>query len=365
MEIVAWIGLAQGLFAATLVLSKRGCGISDKILSGWLFLMAFFFLSTALHYKLFHSQLLSSSFLLFNPALYLYVRSLTEKRFHLKYVQLLHLLPFIVFEILAYLTLENFLPTSYFDSDSNYPFRVAFIIVNLLSWSIYNPLTIMEVHNYRKNLRNEFSNIEKNENIAWVLFISIFYILYCFLLLAIGSIVLFSKIDIPVSQTFNLSSLLVLLYIISYYGIRQKELKILFNPKENNCHASYKNSNLSKEQKSLIRTKLDDILNKDKLYLNPQLSMDILSSALNIPKYQITEVLSTEIGKNFFQYINSYRVNAVTKMLADKSNHYSIDAIGYECGFSSKSSFYTFFRSSTGLTPYEYKLRLQKIEKKK
>jgi AraC-like DNA-binding protein len=223
----------------------------------------------------------------------------------------------------------------------------------------------MEVHNYRKNLRNEFSNIEKNENIAWVLFISIFYILYCFLLLAIGSIVLFSKIDIPVSQTFNLSSLLVLLYIISYYGIRRKELKILFNPKENNCHASYKNSNLSKEQKSLIRTKLDDILNKDKLYLNPQLSMDILSSALNIPKYQITEVLSTEIGKNFFQYINSYRVNAVTKMLADKSNHYSIDAIGYECGFSSKSSFYTFFRSSTGLTPYEYKLRLQKIEKKK
>ncbi|HEY6915810.1 MAG TPA: helix-turn-helix domain-containing protein, partial [Paludibacter sp.] len=64
---------------------------------------------------------------------------------------------------------------------------------------------------------------------------------------------------------------------------------------------------------------------------------------LKIPKYQITEVLNTELGNNFFQFVNHYRVEAVKMMLSDPKNKYSIEAIGYECGFSSKSSFYTVF----------------------
>ena len=66
--------------------------------------------------------------------------------------------------------------------------------------------------------------------------------------------------------------------------------------------------------------------------------MDYLSKQLKIPKYQIT-VLNTEIGKNF-QFVNSYRVDAVKEMLAAPQLKYSIEAIGYGCGFSSKSSFY-------------------------
>jgi len=83
--------------------------------------------------------------------------------------------------------------------------------------------------------------------------------------------------------------------------------------------------------------------------------MDLLSKALKIPKYQLTEVLNTTIGKNFFQFVNAYRVEEVKKMLVDPKNLYSIEAIGYECGFSSKSSFYKEFKRITGMTPAEYK----------
>ena len=97
-----------------------------------------------------------------------------------------------------------------------------------------------------------------------------------------------------------------------------------------------------------------------KAYLNPQLSMDMLSAEIRIPKYQITEVLNMVIGQNFFRFINSYRIEAVKQMLADPKNHFSIEAIGFECGFASKTAFYSVFKNFTGLTPLAYRESLRK-----
>jgi AraC-like DNA-binding protein len=84
----------------------------------------------------------------------------------------------------------------------------------------------------------------------------------------------------------------------------------------------------------------------------------MVSKAIKVPKYQITEVLNTEIGKNFFQFANMYRIEAVKRMLSNSNNKYSIEAIGYECGFSSKSSFFTVFKNMTGKTPVSYRQSL-------
>ncbi|OFY38765.1 MAG: hypothetical protein A2X18_08810 [Bacteroidetes bacterium GWF2_40_14] len=355
METLAWIGLAQSLFAATIVGAKKSDSISDKILSGWLYLMAIVFLSTALHYEIFHNPLLSSSFLLFNPALFIYVRSLTKRSFKLRYVHLLHLVPFVFFEAYVYFVNDYFVPSTYLSADSNYPFRIIFVIANIISWCIYNPLSIATVHQYRVNLRNGFSNIEKNEKIGWILFISVFYLCYCSIVLITGVVVLFVKNDLPLPHIFNFSILLSLVYILSYYGIRQKELTKFFNIRERANESTYKHSTLTIEQKRDITNKITSFLETEKGYLNPDLNMELLSDTIGVQKYLITEVINTEIGKNFFQLVNFYRVEAVKRMLADKTNHYSIEAIGYDCGFSSKSSFYTFFKASTGLTPSEYK----------
>jgi DHA3 family macrolide efflux protein-like MFS transporter len=57
--------------------AKKESSVSDKILSAWLTLLAIEFMTCGLDYIIFNEPLLSSSFLLFNPALFLYVKSLT------------------------------------------------------------------------------------------------------------------------------------------------------------------------------------------------------------------------------------------------------------------------------------------------
>ncbi len=356
MITLAWIGFSQSLFAAILMFSKKESSLPDKILSGWLILLAFDFLSCALNYEIFNRPLLISSFLLFNPALYWYISSLTRKDFKLKWKQLLHLLPFLFFSIYTYIIKQPYSLDTFFQKDEHFIYRISFGAANIISWLVYNPLSLILVHKYRMHLRNELSTIDKNENLGWVLVVAIFYVVYCIFAFLIAIAAIFTDTNPLSPHIYNYSTLLVLIYIMSFYGLRQKLVSkqlVVDEPQ-----TPYKNSNLTSEVKEKIKEKVILYFEKEKAYLNPDLNMDLLSDYLKIQKYQITEVLNTEIGMNFFQFVNHYRVNAVKTMLTDPKNNFSIEAIGYECGFSSKSSFYTVFKSITGETPVSYRNKI-------
>ncbi len=170
----------------------------------------------------------------------------------------------------------------------------------------------------------------------------------------IGATVVITGDKILLPHIYNYSVLLFLIYILGFYGLRQSVIY-----KKSSIEAGiiekYKKSILDKSQKNKIKTKLLKYFETEKPYINPDFNMDILSENLNIPKYHITEVLNMEIGYNFFTFVNKYRIELVKEMLKDESNLYSIEAIGYECGFNSKSSFFTVFKKITGLTPQQYR----------
>ena len=356
MNTIAWIGFCQGLFAAILMFTKKNSSLPDRILSGWLILLSVDFLACALNYEIFKHPLLISSFLLFNPALYLYVSSLTRPKFGLRWIHLLHLVPFVFFGIYTYVIKEPFLLDAFFVKDDFYLFRLFFGVANIISWAVYNPLSLILVHGHRMHLKNELSNIDRNDNLGWVLAVAIFYVVYCILAVLISVTALVAGFNPLTPHIYNYSTLLVFIYIMSFYGLRQKAVSSRLLIAEQSI--PYKNSNLSPETKLAIKQKVVNYFEAEKAYLNPALSMSVLSAALKIPKYQITEVLNTEIGNNFFQFVNHYRVEAVKEMLSDPKNKYSIEAIGYDCGFASKSSFYTVFKSLTGETPVSYRNKI-------
>ena len=354
MEIIVWIGLSQALFSGILTLSKEGKSISDRLLSAWLFLLAFEFLTFAVESEIYPNFIfLANSFLLFNPALYLYTRTLTNPSYNIRWTQLLHLIPYLFFKISSWAIKEPQSFETYFVHDDTLWYRILFGVCGIVSWVVYLWLTGVVLTRHRRQIRNEFSTIDMFKKIGWVMFIVIFYILYCISVFLWG---LFSVINITNESItiFNYSVLLFFIYIFGFYGLKQRD--IFSRDAKTFDEEKLQSTLLSNAEAEKISKKLISYFEKDRPYLNPELNMTFLSEKLKVQKHYLTEVLNKNIGKNFFQFVNEYRINEVKKQLSDQSNPYSIEAIGYECGFNSKSTFFSVFKNITGQTPKEYQL---------
>ena len=356
MEIIVWIGLSQALFAGILTLSKEEKSISDRLLSAWLFLLAFEFLTFAVESEIYPNFIfLANSFLLFNPALYLYTRTLTNPSYNIRWSQLYHLIPYLFFKISSWAIKEPQSFETYFAHDGTLWYRILFGICGIASWVVYLWLTGVVLTRHRKQLRNEFSTIDMFKKIGWIMFIVIFYIMYCISVFLWG---LFNVINITNESItiFNYSVLLFFIYIFGFYGLKQRD--IFTHGTSYKEEEKLQNSLLSPTEAEKIKKKLIAYFEKDNPYLNPDLNMTFLSQKLKVQKHYLTEVLNKHIGKNFFQFVNEYRVVEVKKQLSDQNNPYSIEAIGYECGFNSKSTFFSVFKNITGQTPKEYQMSL-------
>ncbi|WP_176223757.1 helix-turn-helix domain-containing protein [Marivirga sericea] len=115
----------------------------------------------------------------------------------------------------------------------------------------------------------------------------------------------------------------------------------------------YENKKISAEEIELIITKLAIIPDK-KLFRNPNLKVSDIAKSLNISSHQLSQFLNDNLGKSFTLFINEYRIEEAKQLLLSNKN-YSIEAIGYDCGFNSKSTFFTTFKKITRTTPAKYK----------
>lgn len=123
----------------------------------------------------------------------------------------------------------------------------------------------------------------------------------------------------------------------------------------------YAKSGLRKEQAEAYLTKLLSYMDDEKPYLDGDLTIHHLAQKTGIPRHYITEVLNEKYGRNFFTFVNEYRVREVISRINDpKYQHYTILAIAFDAGFNSKSTFNTIFKAYTGNTPSEYRNNLTK-----
>ncbi|UPK69048.1 helix-turn-helix domain-containing protein [Chitinophaga filiformis] len=100
--------------------------------------------------------------------------------------------------------------------------------------------------------------------------------------------------------------------------------------------------------------KLGQAIMDKALYKDPNLKLSDLARAINIPAHQLSQLLNDNLGKSFSTYINEYRINEACKLIATKE-HLTFEAIGYEVGYNSKSTFYTAFKKVTDTTPALFK----------
>jgi AraC-like DNA-binding protein len=107
---------------------------------------------------------------------------------------------------------------------------------------------------------------------------------------------------------------------------------------------------------NLYLQRLQTLMLEEHLYRDPDINRDKIADRLGISSGYFSQVFNGLTAKNFSEYLNEYRIADVKKMLLDPDfDQYSLVAIGYEAGFTSKSNFYAVFKKATGMTPSAYK----------
>jgi AraC-like DNA-binding protein/Tfp pilus assembly protein PilF len=105
---------------------------------------------------------------------------------------------------------------------------------------------------------------------------------------------------------------------------------------------------------------LEKHFENEKPYLNPTLTLKDLASQIDIHPNQLSWLINEKLGNKFNAYINSYRLEYFKELAQNpKNSNISIIGLAYESGFNSKTVFNTFFKKTTGITPFEYLKQLQ------
>ena len=368
MEIIFLTGAIQALFFAALLIGKKESGFDKKLLSLWFFLLGIhlsllFLLNKSLCDDIYILTTIHLTFpLLHYPIFYLYVKSLINKTNRLRLFELLHLTPY----LLLFLLLSLFPDNRDFLSISNQPSKLIHfnLILNFVSGLTYMSLCLILLQKYSKRIKQDFSNIDKI-NLRWLS--HLIFSFWAVLLIGMTYIVLTKGFQLESSYSIDVfiyGSITFFVFFIGFYSIKKTNFFSHQNIGENiNAPESkqkvknkYGKYGLKKNEIPALKETLLQFMDEEKPYLDCDLTLAQLAEKLNVYKHYLTQILNDELNQNFYDFINSYRIEEVKNRLADKnSDQYSLLGIAFDAGFNSKSSFNRIFKNHTGITPSQYK----------
>ena len=363
VEAFLHINIAQTLFAAIIILTKRPLNISDRILAFWLFFimllmvkkLAFLSYHEYVNTEWIRGRLIKISFPIF---LYLYIKYLTGVYKRFQKIDLLH---FLLFFILVLITAYYLITGQTINTNVFWKWNWFEVILSIAYYSAfigYGVLIVKTLRKYARDKDDYYSFHNSNVDLKWINFIVVVFYLY-FGVLAVNNLIdVISEIRL-ITNSIKMPIYALIIYTISFRGYNQTRLLA----KQQNIDKefeSYQSSGLSKENVDHIQRKILKLMKQERPWLNPDLTVSDISAKTKIPKHHITQVLNKNLKKNFYTLINEFRSNEVIRLFGlQEFNDWKIEFIAYEAGFNSKSSFNNFFKKYTGKTPSEYRKGLR------
>jgi AraC-like DNA-binding protein len=372
MKFFFLIAAFNAFFFTVLMFQKKPKALHDNILIFWLiYLGAFIGVYAFYSHELFtHFQLLSISLIsllmLHGPFLYYYVLSLVFDKRQNYMKDLLHFIPFVLFNL--YLLISSFNPgiserlnIEKVSPGDNPPLLFSFfLITTAFSGTIYFLFTIRLFKKLDINIFNNFSN-SANVDLFWIRkLVLVFGVIWTSLISVTVIHHIFHMFSMVFCTDGLFLSLSVFVILIGYFGLKQKVIfsseDIIVSKDETKIQSKYSGSRLSDSEAKQYTEKLTDYMKSAKPYLNPELSLPQLASELNISSHYLSQVINEQFNLNFFDFVNRYRIEAFKEKIRDHEfRNYSLLGIALECGFNSKSAFNRIFKQTTGLTPSQFK----------
>ncbi len=365
-----FVGAITGYFFSLILLGIKGKkSIASKYLALLIFSYSTFLVGSILYqtnYHLVHTYLIGifpPFYFLIGPFLYLYMLSLVYKEFSFKKIYLLHFVPFILqilFNVPIYLKSSEEKFDFYLKGLIDGPdlFRVLIICARIIYLFVYLILTARLLRTHQVQIENSYSRLE-GRRLRWIrtlmIGLMIDAVLYAITIVSriSDSNGFYSLVDIS-----NITAPCIILYMC-YKGLTQPDLHVenMLGAVKNRYHYSRLDSDKSEEF-------LEHILNfmeESKSYLNNEFTIKQLSEETAIPSRYISQVINERLDRNFYEFINDYRIDEVKKRFLDP--HYqgsTILDIAFDSGFNTKSTFNAAFKKREGITPSTYRKNLKK-----
>jgi len=246
--------------------------------------------------------------------------------------------------------------------------KMLFIVVTsgLTVSIIYMVYTIMTLGKYYRKIENYYSDIERMK-LNWLMKITILSFFVITVWLCEFGLSYFNIIPrtVYIPMFINIM-LMILIFITSYYLINQPEIfsrniemeHTMDEAADSTASEKYARQSIDDRMQDEYLARLNICMEEKKPYLDENITIKDLADELEIPPHHLSIVINNRLGKNFYTFINEYRIREAVSILNDPENSdASIIAIAFRAGFNSKSTFNSVFKKLTGLTPSEYRNR--------
>ncbi len=366
MNAIFIIGSVQAFFFSVLIFTKTQKKLHDKILGLWLFFMG---LQLLMKYIIFNELYVYIPWILgFNgglplvhgPFLFLYINALTENYNKLRSIDLLHLLPFIIFYTylspVLFLSPEDKIQIFIHGGSFDMKYLPLFLMI-LISGPIYIIWSFFSLKKHQENILKFFSFNER-VGLKWLYYLTLGLMV---IWVAIFMSYLFEQVFRIINSTerdFIIYIVFVIyVFVVGFKGFKQGSIFFnlhLLSINQDKSSKPKEKSQIKNSDETLIR--IQDYMETEKPFLEEKLSIVQLSESLDIPYYILSQIINEKLNQNFFDFVNTYRVNEAKEKLIDpKFDHYTILGIAMECGFNSKASFNRIFKLKTSETPTQFR----------
>lgn len=305
---------------------------------------------------------------LYGPLIFLSVQKLTSVEPQLRWKDALYLLPFLFcfFILLPFFLQSAAEKQAYLADEERFAqddFGWLNQLVNVLHL-VFLLASFQLLRQHERRVKANFSAIEQIR-LKWLRD----FLLFILLILCVSIPVFYArKWGIPVLSAVYPWHYLLVAIMIYWMGYRSLSQKAIFSTKTESIPAEeiveaaveptsvkYQKNALPEEKSDAYLAELLSAMQEKQLYLQNDLSIQKLSELTNIPRHHLSQVINERLGKNFYDFVNGYRVEAAMKMLTDERySHLTTLAVAEEAGFNSKATFNAVFKKMTGLTPSEY-----------
>ncbi len=297
---------------------------------------------------------ITSYLLIIGPALYFYVLKRIDPDLKMGKRQWLHFSP-----LLLELTFHGF--QVYESSQTGQPIHrtMTFELISpffqlfaIISVAIYVLRAVRKIEEFTQKLRENYSNSEKY-TLDWLKRVIRFFGLMWFLWLPY-TLVDYLLFNYELNFKYYYPLYLLMGVVSVWMGVEA------FLRPEYIIVTLKKNENAQKKSPPIddIVSKMDELkreMEQNRWYLNPELTLNALSENLGMHPHLLSRIINEGSGKNFSDFINEYRVNAVIeKMKSPKYQNITLLGMAHESGFNSKTSFYRTFKKFTDKTPSDY-----------